>query len=118
MREKPKDRDEYSRFMVLGGAPSTGFGVLATWVPANEKNKKRNVPTNSPITAIMLFRKVSFRCSIGNWRRVELYTGAEPGSCLRCNQLGLDTMIQEWEIVQFQTALDANKETMHENLGP
>lgn len=63
---------------MLGGAPSTGLGVLDTWVPAKEKNKKRNVPTNSPTVAMKLLRVVSAIPNMGSWLRVNLTTGDVP----------------------------------------
>lgn len=39
--------------------------ILAIWVPANEKKRKRKVPTNSPRMATMLLRTVEGRESMG-----------------------------------------------------
>ena len=39
--------------------------MLAIWVPAKEKNRKRKVPTNSPRMATMLLRTVEGRVSMG-----------------------------------------------------
>jgi hypothetical protein len=46
---------------VLGAAFLGGAGVLDIWVPVKEKNKKRKVPTNSPIMAMILLRVPSGR---------------------------------------------------------
>lgn len=62
----------------MGGAPSTGFGVFATWVPAKEKKRKRNVPTNSLVVAMKLLRTVSARCNMGSWFRLGRTTGVSP----------------------------------------
>ena len=46
--------------------PGLGTGVLAIWVPAKAKNKKRKVPTNSPRAATVLLRRVAGRVSMGS----------------------------------------------------
>lgn len=69
VRENPKDRAEYRRFDVLGGEPGGGMGVLDTWVPAKEKNRKRKVPTNSPPTQSRFQRNLSGSWSMGSWLR-------------------------------------------------
>jgi len=43
------------------GPSGTAPGVLATWVPAKAKNRKRKVPTNSPRAATVLLRRVAGR---------------------------------------------------------
>ncbi|OAF62552.1 hypothetical protein VC83_01069 [Pseudogymnoascus destructans] len=51
-------------FDVFGGAPSLGLGVLEIWVPTKDQERKRKVPTNSPITATVLLRVSSARPSM------------------------------------------------------
>jgi hypothetical protein len=68
---RPKARAMKIKLDVLGKGVSlpftgTGAGVLATWVLANAKNKKRNVPTNSPRAATMLLRFVSDLVNMGS----------------------------------------------------
>lgn len=38
--------------------------MLEIWVPTNDQNRKRNVPTNSPNTATTLLRVLSARLSM------------------------------------------------------
>ena len=59
VKEKPKERAEYIRFEVFGYDPGGGIGVFDTCVPANEKKRNKNVPTNSPITQSRLNRNLS-----------------------------------------------------------
>lgn len=56
VNEKPKERAEYNKLEVLGGDPFGAIGVLDTWVPAKEKNRNKNVPTNSPIAQSRSYR--------------------------------------------------------------
>jgi len=49
VRLKPNASAMYSRVLADGVfSPNAVEASLATWVPANAKKRKRNVPTNSP----------------------------------------------------------------------
>lgn len=56
VNEKPKERAEYNKLEVLGSDPFGAIGVLDTWVPAKEKNRNKNVPTNSPTAQSRSYR--------------------------------------------------------------
>jgi hypothetical protein len=63
--ENPNESAANNRLDVFGWDPGGGIGVFEICVPAKEKNKNMNVPTNSPTTAIMLFRTVSSTLIVG-----------------------------------------------------
>jgi hypothetical protein len=56
--ENPKTRAMYRSAdgFGFGWEPGGGGGVLATWAAENAKNRKRNVPTNSPVMATKWLR--------------------------------------------------------------
>lgn len=85
---KPNDSAEYNKFEVFGYAPGSGIGVLETWVPANEKKRNRNVPTNSPNMQSKLKRMVSGIFSIGNWPRLPEPVGPARVEVCECSRLG------------------------------
>ncbi len=53
-KENPKHKAIYNREAGSGAEAigASGSLVLATWVPANAKNKKRKVPADSPNMAM------------------------------------------------------------------
>lgn len=76
MRLIPKQREINITVVGSGGLPTPWVAIslealtaatdmLATWVPAKEKNKNKKVPTNSPTVATMLLRTVDGRANMG-----------------------------------------------------
>ncbi|KAG7131912.1 hypothetical protein HYQ46_009600 [Verticillium longisporum] len=59
------------------GSVLVDAGVLASCVPANEKKRKRKVPTNSPTTAVTLLRAPDCAFRMGS-RLVFVRVGGTP----------------------------------------